>query len=171
MLRRPQKKLRRWPRRPQGEMYVGQNTNRRRSTMPLGSCPASRQFPVHPTRTRRRPLGGCARPAAARGSSELARSTHARGAGAPQRIRPRAMKPSGPTTSQSRDMAERQGFEPWVNLRSQRLSRPPYSTALAPLRVGGVQAGSRVLRRWRRARESNPHEFALGGFQIHCLTS
>ena len=30
-------------------------------------------------------------------------------------------------------LAERQGFEPWVDLRPQRLSRPPYSTALAPL--------------------------------------
>jgi hypothetical protein len=34
----------------------------------------------------------------------------------------------------SRLMAERQGFEPWVELPPQRFSRPPHSTALAPLR-------------------------------------
>ena len=30
-------------------------------------------------------------------------------------------------------MAERQGFEPWVELPPQRFSRPPHSTTLAPL--------------------------------------
>ena len=30
-------------------------------------------------------------------------------------------------------MAERQGFEPWVELPLQRFSRPPHSTTLAPL--------------------------------------
>ena len=34
-------------------------------------------------------------------------------------------------------MAERQGFEPWVLLPAQRFSRPPHSTALAPLRDPG----------------------------------
>jgi hypothetical protein len=33
-------------------------------------------------------------------------------------------------------MAERQGFEPWVDLRPQRFSRPPRSTTPAPLRGG-----------------------------------
>jgi hypothetical protein len=31
-------------------------------------------------------------------------------------------------------MAERQGFEPWVELPPQRFSRPSHSTTLAPLR-------------------------------------
>lgn len=30
-------------------------------------------------------------------------------------------------------LAERQGFEPWVQLPAQRFSRPPHSTALASL--------------------------------------
>ena|GEM_PF-3717070 len=33
------------------------------------------------------------------------------------------------------NMAERQGFEPWDGLHHQRFSRPPHSTALAPLRI------------------------------------
>ena len=36
-----------------------------------------------------------------------------------------------------RCMAERQGFEPWVGLHPQRFSRPPRSTAPAPLREAG----------------------------------
>jgi hypothetical protein len=34
-------------------------------------------------------------------------------------------------------LAERQGFEPWVDLRPQRFSRPPRSTTPAPLRTHG----------------------------------
>ena len=34
-------------------------------------------------------------------------------------------------------LAERQGFEPWVGLHPQRFSRPPRSTAPAPLREAG----------------------------------
>ena len=34
-------------------------------------------------------------------------------------------------------VAERQGFEPWVGLHPQRFSRPPRSTAPAPLRRAG----------------------------------
>lgn len=33
-------------------------------------------------------------------------------------------------------VAERQGFEPWVGLHPQRFSRPPRSTTPAPLRGG-----------------------------------
>ncbi len=33
------------------------------------------------------------------------------------------------------EMAERQGFEPWVGANRQRFSRPPHSTTLPPLRV------------------------------------
>ena len=48
-------------------------------------------------------------------------------------------------------LAERQGFEPWELLRAQRFSRPPRSTAPAPLREVLIH---RVA--WRRGRDSNP---------------
>ena len=37
-------------------------------------------------------------------------------------------------------MAERQGFEPWVPVKAQRLSKPARSTTPAPLRGGVVAA-------------------------------
>ena len=48
-----------------------------------------------------------------------------------------------------RDVAERQGFEPWVESPPQRFSRPPRSTTPAPLRAlgqggGGIAAGGRA---------------------------
>ncbi len=44
------------------------------------------------------------------------------------------------------EMAERQGFEPWVGLHPQRFSRPPRSTTPAPLREGSVRGDVRDAR-------------------------
>ena len=49
--------------------------------------------------------------------------------------------------SSGKRMAEREGFEPSVPLRTQRFSRPSYSTTLAPLRrgmAGGLKDPLRV---------------------------
>jgi hypothetical protein len=52
-------------------------------------------------------------------------------------------------------LAERQGFEPWVPIRVQRFSRPPRSTAPAPLQMTWAHAHCVVAASTTRERRLN----------------
>lgn len=49
-----------------------------------------------------------------------------------------------PRRIQYLNVAERQGFEPWVGANRQRFSRPPHSTTLPPLRAQGSSCGTGI---------------------------
>ena len=65
-------------------------------------------------------------------------------------------------------LAEREGFEPSVQLPVQLLSRQLPSATRAPL-LTSFSCQSHA--EWRRARDSNPQGREPGGFQDRCLTN